>query len=103
MVARLWMCNAHLLPSSLALCATIRVYLDEQPISTDDVNAICARLLKPYMRARQRFASDLMAELSRLIDEVVKRNESREAAADRERERKAYDAAGSAALFKLTD
>lgn len=76
-VARLWLCNHHLLQTALALCSTLRVYLDEQPITTDDVNRICATLLKPAIRAKHKFASDLLSDLSLYVAEAAQRNESR--------------------------
>jgi hypothetical protein len=78
-VGRLWMCNAHLFGgSALALCATLRVYLDEHAITTEDVEGIVRILLLPRKRAQQRFASDVIAELSRLVAEAIEARKSRD-------------------------
>lgn len=90
-VVRLWLCNSHLFASSLPLCSTVRVYLDEQEITADDVNTIVARLLQPDARARHRFASDVLADLSRMVAEAVKRNKARQQCERLARERKAFD------------
>ncbi len=101
-VARLWMCNAHLFPSALALCATVRLYLDEQPITTDDVNSIVGRLLQPEARSRQKFASDVLADMSRMVAEACKRNVAREEAAKRKEDGEQFAAAKIASgLFKI--
>jgi len=77
-VTRLWLVNSHLIPSALALCATVRVYLDEQEISSRDIAGIVARLLQPEARMKHKFASDLIADLSRMVCEVAKSNEARD-------------------------
>ncbi|WP_157469156.1 hypothetical protein [Gemmata sp. SH-PL17] len=75
-VAKLWMCNEHLFASSLAICATIRVYLEEQKVTPEDIERIVSRLLKPDLRAGHKFASDVIADLSRMVGEAAKHNES---------------------------
>lgn len=76
---RLWMCNAHVLPSALALAATLRVYLDERTLDPDDLPGIVDRLLLPEVRAKQRFASDVLADLALFVSEARTRRAAREA------------------------
>ena len=78
-VAVLWMCNAHLLPSSLALCSTLRVY-SEHGITSEQIATIVRRLLDPERRQRHKFASDLIADLSGLVAESIKSSKVREEA-----------------------
>ncbi len=85
-VTRLWMCNSHVLPSSLALCSTVRVYLDEHSLSPSDLERIVSRMLEPWRRAEQRGSWDVMADFSALIAEVVDRNKNRAEARERREE-----------------
>lgn len=90
-VGKLHLCNQHLFGSSaLALCATVRVYLDEQPITIEDINRICGRLLQPDIRARCRGSWDVIAELSRLVDEAAKRNRAADATEARRKDAADY-------------
>ncbi len=100
-VTRLWMCNAHLIPSALSLCARIRVYLDERTLSPEDVARIADRLVQPELAQRHRFAGDLLADLARLAAEQAAWNEARAAndAMRREAEEARVLRAGN--LFKL--
>lgn len=66
-----------MLQTALDLCSTIRVYLDETNISAADINRICARLMHPERRQYHKFASDILADLARLVDEQCKRNAAR--------------------------
>ena len=81
-VSRLWMCNAHLLPSALALCSTIRVYVDELPLTANDFERIVSRLLTPERRATHRFASDLLTDIATLTAEAVKAKQNAEQLAE---------------------
>lgn len=87
---KLFLCNSHVLQSALALCSTLRVYLDEYPLTPDDVNAICAKLLRPEVRARHKFAADLIADLSRLVANRLRKREAQREVAVRAAETKAF-------------
>jgi hypothetical protein len=82
-VAKLYLCNQIVLQSALALCSTIRVYLDETNVTPGDINDICARLLRPERRQHHKFASDLMTDLARMVDERAKKNTAAEEARER--------------------
>lgn len=84
-VNRLWACYSHLLPSSLSLASTIRVYIDDHGLSPLDVPAVCQRLLSPDMQARHKFASDLLTNLAYLVGEIVRQRQSDEEAERRAR------------------
>jgi hypothetical protein len=95
-VARLWMCYAHLLPSALPLCATIRVDLDSTPLDAADLEKIVGRLLQPEKRANHRFASDLLTDLSALVADTIRTKRARA-------ETEARRTTGEVAGVKLAD
>ena len=86
-LSKLWMANSHLFPGALALATTLRLYLDDHGLTIPDMVDVCHRLLAPERRATHRFASDLIADLSGLVAEVLKRR----AAQERQDERKRLD------------
>lgn len=106
-VARLWACNGHLFPSAAPLACTVRDYLDTQEIDPDDIGDICARLLQPDVRARQRGSWDVIADLSRLVGETAARNKARREADERRRQSDEFEAARPAVplgdLFRMPD
>lgn len=81
-VVKLWVCNHHLFPTALALAASVSVALAETSVTFDNVTAICAALLHPARRSKIKFAADLIAEFSRLVDECAKRNTAAKANAE---------------------
>lgn len=84
---RLWFCNAHLFPQSLAICATLRVYLDEHGLTPDDVGRVVDAMLQPGRRAKHRFAGDVLADLAALVDVFLRERrqaESRREESDRQ-------------------
>jgi hypothetical protein len=82
-VNRLWACYSHLLPSSLSLASTIRVYLDDHGLHPDDVPHLCSRLLSPEYQSRHKFASDLLTSLAGLVTDIVRRRRAAEETAQR--------------------
>lgn len=106
-VARLWACNGHLFPSAAPLACTVRDYLDTQEVTAGDIGDICARLLLPDVRARQRGSWDVIADLSRFVAEAAARNKSRREADERRRAADEFEAARPAVplgdLFKMPD
>ncbi len=103
-VMRLWMCNAHLMSSALALCATFRLYVDEHGLAASDVESVCDRLLDPTRRAGHLGSWVLMAELSALVADTLKTNKAREECEARRLEGyAAVKAANCGDLFKLSE
>lgn len=100
-VTRLWMTNTHLIPSALALCSRIRVYLDERTLTAEDVVRIATRLTRPEVAQRHKFAGDLLADLARMAAEAAARNEARAAVDDMRREAREVQAARAGDLFTL--
>jgi hypothetical protein len=83
-VAVLWLANFHLLPSALALTASLRI-LAEHGLTTADAHALCRKLLEPGQRATHKFASDLIADMNATGAELIRRRKAAaETAARRE-------------------
>ncbi len=93
-VAVLWTCNAHLLPSALALCSRLRVYQESAGLTTDEVRAICRVLVEPERAARHRFAADLLADLAGMVGECKARRKGREQTARMREDGEAFKAPG---------
>jgi hypothetical protein len=76
-VAFFWMCNAHLLPTALPVCARLKVWIADG-LSLEDGKNIFRALVSPERAAEHRFAADLLAELANRVAEVMRQRRVRD-------------------------
>ena len=84
-VSRVWMFNAHLLPSPLVLCVRTKYWISECGLTAADLGEIVAKLMAPERSAKHRFAADLVTDLSTEVGIVTQRRKSQREAEERRR------------------
>lgn len=76
-VSFFWMCNEHLLRSPTAICARLKLWI-EDGLKLEDAQRAFRQLMTPESSARFQYAGQLIAELSAVIAVIINRNRENE-------------------------
>jgi hypothetical protein len=101
-VSFFWMCNAHLLPSSLSVCARLKFWISEG-LLLEDAQKVFRLMLSPEKSASYQYAGQLMADLSANVDEIIKRKRAAERQAKFEREAEDAKRASAGVVSNLAE
>lgn len=85
-LAFFWSLNQHMLPNALPLAARVRLWIEQQGLTVDELRKVLSQLSDPERSSRHQYAGQLLADLAGAVAVICDQRRRREAAEERRRD-----------------